>query len=282
MKEPFRWRVFISFGLLLSFLVLLVSGVILYVAPPGRVANWTDWRMIGLTKGDWQHQHTVFALSFVLLSILHLFLINWKLFLSYLKRRASGGRKQPIELSAVIVLGLLLWLGTHFNVQPLSAVVGLGSRISDSWEDTKSGPPVPHLERMTLAEIAQRTGLEGLPDVWKSRLEEAGISVPADDQTLAEVASSNRMSPDTLFRIMAPEHGEKPLLPTAGLGQMTLEQLCEEVGVPLPLMKVALAQEQIEADPDARLRTVAEQNRLSMSDLREILEETVRALRRAD
>jgi len=31
----------------------VVSGLVLWAAPPGRIANWTDWAMLGLRKHDW-------------------------------------------------------------------------------------------------------------------------------------------------------------------------------------------------------------------------------------
>ena len=106
MKKSFSWRVFISFGLFIAVLMMLVSGVILYISPPGRVANWTDWRMIGLTKRGWQNQHVIFGFAFLILSLFHLFFINWKAFLSYLKSKTNEGLKSPGELLTIIVLGI--------------------------------------------------------------------------------------------------------------------------------------------------------------------------------
>lgn len=40
MKRKFRWRAFISFGLTYIILVLLISGIVLFMAPPGRYAHW--------------------------------------------------------------------------------------------------------------------------------------------------------------------------------------------------------------------------------------------------
>lgn len=44
-----------------SFVMLLLSGAMLFVAPPGRVANWSNWRLLGLTKHDWGGLHIWFA-----------------------------------------------------------------------------------------------------------------------------------------------------------------------------------------------------------------------------
>jgi hypothetical protein len=73
----------------------------LYISPPGRVANWTDWRLFGLGKSEWQQQHIIFSFAFAILSLFQLFIINWKPFLCYLKTKASEGLKHRGELLAI-------------------------------------------------------------------------------------------------------------------------------------------------------------------------------------
>jgi hypothetical protein len=76
MKNKFSWKAFISFGLTYSFIIIIVSGVMLYMSPPGRYAHWVNWKILGFTKEGWQAIHTVFSYTFVILSIFHLFSIN--------------------------------------------------------------------------------------------------------------------------------------------------------------------------------------------------------------
>jgi hypothetical protein len=62
---------------------MLLSGVILYIAPEGSLSRWIGWDVFGLTKKQWEYQHAMFSLLFVLFSIFHIFRINWGLLLSY-------------------------------------------------------------------------------------------------------------------------------------------------------------------------------------------------------
>jgi len=55
-RPRFMWRAMTSVFIAASFLLLLVSGAVLFVSPPGRVANWSNWRMIGLTNQGQRHQ----------------------------------------------------------------------------------------------------------------------------------------------------------------------------------------------------------------------------------
>ena len=158
MKKSFSWRVFTSFGLFLSFFMLLVSGVILYIFPgrsPGVV-----WLMAGLTKPAWQDQHIIFGFAFSLLSLGHLFLVNWHAFLSYLKKKTSQGIERPAELLIIITLSLFVGFGTWFNIQPFSAILEFGKKISNSWAPKEKETPKPFVERLTLAELAEQPDME--------------------------------------------------------------------------------------------------------------------------
>ena len=41
----------------LSFLLMVLTSVVLYIVPQGRVAYWADWRLWGLSKSDWGNIH---------------------------------------------------------------------------------------------------------------------------------------------------------------------------------------------------------------------------------
>ena len=272
MKKSFNWRVFISFGLFIALLMMLVSGVVLYISPPGRVANWTDWRMIGLTKRGWQNQHIIFGFSFLILTIFHLFFINWKAFLSYLKSKSNEGLKNPGELFTIIVLSALFGAGTYFGMQPFSAVIKFGDAISGSWERQEKQAPVPHAELMTLTQLAEQPGLGGDPAALKAKLEKAGLKVTSQEQTLAEIAALNGKTAEQVYAFIAPATTEGHKIQGQGFGKKTLLEIADEGGVSATSLQLALKQKGIEAKIDTPLKSIAENNKIEMSELRKILE----------
>ena len=141
MKNTFSWRILISFGLFLSFFMILISGVILYIGPSGRGPVATGWSMIGLTKPEWQNQHIIFGFAFSLIALCHLLVINWKAFFSYLKTKGREGLRSPGELLAIMILALLFGIGTYYKVQPFSGILDFGKTISKSWEGKTTQPP---------------------------------------------------------------------------------------------------------------------------------------------
>ena len=59
-RSRFAWRSMTSVLIAASFLILVLSGVLLFVSPPGRIANWTNWTILGLRKHDWIGLHVWF------------------------------------------------------------------------------------------------------------------------------------------------------------------------------------------------------------------------------
>jgi len=47
-KSRFSFRALTSLSLFWAFLSPVLTGVAWFVAPMGRIANWTDWRLMGL------------------------------------------------------------------------------------------------------------------------------------------------------------------------------------------------------------------------------------------
>ncbi|EAT58846.1 DUF4405 domain-containing protein [Chlorobium ferrooxidans] len=162
-NNSFNWRKFTSFGLFLSFLMILLSGVLLYIFPGSRAGVW---EMGGLSKQAWQQQHTVFGFAFSLFSLCHLFLINRKAFFSYLKTKTATGFRRPTEMVMIALLLLFTGVGTLMGIQPFSGIIGLGNGISKSFDRNEAGAvAAPSGERLSLAELSIQPDFgDGMPE----------------------------------------------------------------------------------------------------------------------
>jgi hypothetical protein len=197
--KGFKWRTFISFGMFFSFLIMAITGLILYIAPPGRVFRWTDWHFMFIDLSGWQALHTLFSYLFIGLAISHIFSMNWKVLISYFTRKTSEGLKRKKELFFSSLLIVILIAGTLINVQPFKVVMDVGHKASAFWGKTIDYPPVAHIEKMNLTEIASKI-LNITFDEYQVRIEAAGYKFTSHDQTLEQAAKQNRIPPYRFFR----------------------------------------------------------------------------------
>lgn len=211
----FQLRGFTSLLLTWCFLVLSVSGVVLYFTPRGRVANWTGWTLFGLEKGEWQGVHMNLAVLFLLVTALHLYL-NWNLFWSYLKKKASLSVNLKWELLLATIVTAVILVGTIVNVLPFGALTTYNERIKDYWEREPITAPIPHAEELTLAQLAQSLGvpIEEAVDA----LRQEGLTVDSSSAKTGEVAAANRLTPSDVYAILTRRFPDAHQ-PGAGRGQ---------------------------------------------------------------
>jgi hypothetical protein len=280
MNKSFSWRIFISFGLFFSFLMLLVSGVILYIFPGSRGSGFIG-EMGGLTKPVWQNQHIIFGFAFSLLSLAHLFFINWHAFLSYLKTKTRQGMKRPAELVTIAVLSSFIGIGTYVGMQPFSGILAFGKGISNSWESKTITPPVLQAERMTLVELSQQRGLGNDPEVLKIKLVQAGLQVDSQRQTLAEIAAINGLTAESVYAILAHEKRGMQELDGEHFDNTIQQQIAEETAISSPSRQLAFRDEEMNAQPDTTNNTVEQNNNTTWSDVQAPDDELHRQTRRS-
>ena len=227
MKNNFSWRVFISFTLIWSFLILAFIGIILFLSPSGRYANWVTWRIFALKKAEWQALHTIFSFAFVIISALHLLLINWKVFTYYLKSKISKGINKRRELVVSFSIIIIFSMGVLFQVPPFSSVMAYGENLKESWEKSENEPPIPHAELLTLTQLSKQLKFNSATEI-EALLKNKGIIFNDTLQTLQEIAALNHKTPNEIYnQLKISTEGARPM---AGFGRRTLEDIVVELG----------------------------------------------------
>jgi hypothetical protein len=188
----FQIKGFTSLFLAATFFVMGFSGVILYLIPRGRVANWTGWTMLGLGKPDWQIIHMNFALLFLIAAGLHLYL-NWPIFWAYIKNKGSLAINLKLEMLMALLLTFVVLVGTIFHIQPFNKVLDFNYQIKDYWERWAAEAPTPHAEELSVSRFAENLGLSA-SDVQKA-LQAEGIVVADTNATIGQVAEANKLTP---------------------------------------------------------------------------------------
>ena len=185
----------------LSFLLMALTSIVLYIAPHGRVAYWADWRLWGLSKSDWGNIHINLGLLFLTALFLHIY-YNWKPLVSYLKDKSKQIKIFTPEFNVAIVVTIGFAVGSCFLVPPFSWVMSLNDYIKDAGVEKYGEPPYGHAEQSSLKVFCKKMNL----DIAKSMelLNQAGYSVENGDITLEEIGRRFNTPPQQIFETIRP------------------------------------------------------------------------------
>ncbi len=226
-RKQKKWhsRGFVAFLMALSFLGLVFSGIILYIVPPGRIAHWTNWKLLGLTKSQWESLHTNLGYAFLIFAIFHIY-YNWKSLYNYVYRKAKHAFNLKKELAVATALTIVITVGSAINVPPFKTVMDIGDYFKNSWEKKLQAPPIPHMELYSLKRIVE--DLKGDPDVAIKYLNNQGIKVDSIEEKLKDIAEKNSTSPEHIYNMLKERFSGRQVM---GLGRMTFDELIEKQGI---------------------------------------------------
>ena len=256
-KDPFYWRAFVTFYIVLSFLVIAASGFALFISPPGRVANWSQWSLGGLTKASWQAIHTVFTFLFVVAAAVHIY-FNWRVILAYVRSKVGAGVRRGRELTLASAVGAAVLTLTIVGIPPFSSVMSYGDSVKNSWSNPSTEPPVPHAELWTVAKFAEATKVP--VESAMRNLADAGMPIDSPEVTLQATGSRHGVTPKEVYSkaVGSAKPAQVPLAEGGGYGQRSVQQMAEQLNIPLATALDRLHRAGIsQAVSDSNLRELA-------------------------
>jgi hypothetical protein len=281
-ERKFNTRSLVTLTVAMSFLTIAISGLVLYISPKGRVANWTGWSVAGLGKEDWAGLHTTMALLFLTFSAVHIW-NNWRPLMNYIKKPvAAGVKRSKSEMLAAVTVTLGVLLGTLFGIPPFSTIGALGENMKSYWEARSVSGPYIHAEDDTLADFARKLGREE-GDLME-RLAAKGYATNNANLKVKDLADQYNITPAALFAALssggagvgpAGDHGNGGggpagfAGPGGGFGRMSLAQVCTESNIDLDTAIAALQKMGITAQGTDNLRTLANNAGMNPGELLE-------------
>lgn len=275
-NKKFNFRGFVSLYIALSFLIISISGLMLYLAPPGRIAHWSNWTFGALSKGQWQAIHTVFSILFIVMAAFHLY-FNWKPIIAYFKEKVQTHLRMRREFlfASTAVVGILAL--TLLQLPPFQPIMDLSESLTNSWSSEEVEPPIPHAELMTINELSIQLQMQ--PNIVRSQLQTAGIELTEDNSVIIQdIADANDISPASLYQNITLPGGEQAVEHSAssggaGYGRMTVAQLAEKVNVPAQQAIDRLSAEGIDATARSNIRELSNDNNLLPIEMVEIIQQ---------
>jgi hypothetical protein len=255
-STKFHFKVFVSFYVVFSFLALAVSGIVLYVSPPGRIANWSVWRLLLLSKAQWQAVHTIVALAFLVAAGFHVY-FNWQVLVAYVKSKLRAGIRMKRELAAASLAGAAILAVSITGVPPFGTVMDVGEDIKNSWSTMSSEPPIPHAELMTVARLSETVRIPAEKAV--ANLEKQGITVAQPTMTVQQIADEHKLTPQQVYEKIQSEDAKPKasLAEGGGWGRMNVQQVCERFSMPVDAGVARLQAAGIEATASTAIRELA-------------------------
>jgi hypothetical protein len=268
----FHWRALTSVLMTLGFVMIALSGTMLFLSPPGRVANWTNWTLLGLRKSEWGALHIWFGALFLAMTAAHVS-FNWRPLMTYLKDRATRTLGFRAEWAVAAALCLVVFGGTRAGVPPFSSLLAWNESFKESWERPTERAPIPHAELLTLAALAQKGGIDLAAAT--ARLTAKGVTGFTAETVVRDLAEHAKLSAQQVYDIImtapkaAGEHVEGKA--GGGLGWKTLAQFCADEGLDLTAVRTRLNAKGLKFEDTQTLRELASANGQKPYELVELL-----------
>jgi hypothetical protein len=263
-----------------GFIIMGFSGVIAYIVPQGRIAYWTDWHFLGLTKSNWGDLHILSSLLFLIAGGFHIY-FNWKPLKNYFISRARGGLNIRKEIIVCLVVTIWVVTSSILRLPPLSYVLDFNEYVKASWIVNKEyEPPFGHAELLSLSALCRKVGIPVKEALHE--LESRGVTVASAKQSLAEIAKRNALKPMKVYSLIS--HLEPKLTPTAaasgmtpelveekfagtGIGRKTIADLVSQMNLDFPSIRRRLVKIRIPVEEKETLKETASRSGITPIEL---------------
>jgi hypothetical protein len=275
-----NFRKITSLTMLVSFVLCILTSIILYIAPHGRVAYWSDWRLWGLNKTQWTDLHLNLGMLLLLAGFLHIY-YNWKPITAYLKNKAKQIKVFNANFNIALLLAVGFAVGTYFQIPPMSTIINISESIKDAAAIKYGEPPYGHAELSSLKMFAQRVNLDLKKSV--ALLQQAGIRYENEKQPIVEIARANNLAPKQVYEIIEPAKKSNnagaysvfPDSPPPGFGKKKLAEVCADFSLPLPDILHILSTKGVKAEPTHSIKEIATKNNMEPMAVFEIIRDSI-------
>jgi hypothetical protein len=239
-----------SFFMTLGFLLLVITGIILYIVPAGRVANWVNWTLFGLTKTQWGNIHILSGFMLLIAGIFHIY-FNWKPLKHYFYSKVQKGINLKKEMVVSLGISIVLVVAAIGDLPPFSYVFDFGDFAKEAWVVAEEyEAPLGHAELLAFDSFTSKLKI----DKQKALKELAanGIEVSSGKDSLEKIAKANNIAPVEIYQVIRKFEPEKEEVKIEDLTAEKVEELLEGKGIGRRNINWLLAEFKLEPDKAER------------------------------
>lgn len=266
-----------SLTLAITGIIELITSVVLYIMPAGRVAYWSDYRLFGLSKTEWGNIHITVGTLFVVMGGIHIYL-NWRPITAYIRNRAKKLTIFTTSFNIALLLSLYVTIGTLYGLPPMNYIVAFGEYLSDAANETYGEPPYGHAELSSLKMFCRRLNIDLEQAIVL--LDEAGLEVRDTGEAVGDIAKAGGLTPQQLYDIIRSAHiadpaegREFPEIPFPGFGKKTIKELCQTYQLPLSTVLAKLSEAGFSVQADDTVKDVSSNNDSTPMEIFEAIKE---------
>ena len=265
----------VSLSLMLSVFTMLVTSIILYIVPQGRVAYWSEWSLWGISKSQWGALHTNLGLFMLIAAFFHVY-FNWRPMTSYMKNKARDFRLFTPNFNVALVVVAAFTALTLAELPPMVWIQDLRGTIEDNLAASLGEPPYGHAEESSLRVFLRNVALD--TNRAKDNMKAAGIVVDDPTTAVIDIARANGVSPQQLYEIMLGPEDSRPSGPIPipetmpmGSGRLSLSEFCGQYNWDVDEAVGILQAAGWQIDPAMNLKDISEANDAEALDILDIL-----------
>ena len=199
-KHGIKGRAIVSLLGAWGFLILSLTGLVLYIEPHGRVAYWTEWRFIGLGKEHWDGIHIVSGIFFIVTGAFHIY-FNWKPLIGHIRIKLAEGIRLRIEFAISSALAIFIAASVLWHIPPIAYLLDLNEYIKGSWvQRAEDKPPYGHAELDSLESFCSKMHID--LEQALTKLKKLKIEVSSSEEKIKSIAKRNDVRPADIYHII--------------------------------------------------------------------------------
>lgn len=242
----------------------LITSIVLYVIPSGRVAYWADYHLFGLSKTQWGDIHITVGALLLVMAVFHIY-FNWRPIMAYIKNKAKQVTIFTKSFNVALLISLYVAVGTIYSLPPMNYVLQLGEYFTDTANEKYGEPPYGHAELSSLKMFCSKMNIDLVRAL--SLINTAGVKIKGADEPIGVLAKNNGLTPQRLYDIIKPatvsqENGniDFPENPSPSFGKKTIKEICQIYGLSLTDIMLNLKEAGLIANVDDTIKEIGTNN----------------------
>jgi len=263
-----------SLTLVISGIIELVTSIILYIIPSGRVAYWSDYHLFGLSKSQWGDIHITVGTLMLVAAGIHIY-YNWRPITTYLKNKAKKLTIFNKNFNIALIISLFVAGGTIYKLPPMNYILNLGEYFTDLGNEKYGEPPYGH---------AELSSLKMFCDKMKINLEDATVLLKNADikfdnakDLIINIAKNNGKSPQQIYSIIKltnndPKEGQPfPDTPSPNFGKKSIKVICQTYNLSQNVVLTKLKNAGFDVQAGDTVKEIGENNKSNPMAIFEII-----------